>query len=142
MPGANAALRLALSLALCAGAPAFAQDSALREALLSGVSCTGGGQADDMLLNADRLAIDSATVNLELIRIEVDASLCLAIQNAAGVVSETLAARTEDEQARVLRLARGRLEEALREADARAAAASFEVGPPPRNVTRLAGQGD
>lgn len=146
MTGRKAAIRLALMLALCAGLPAVAQETPVRDTLLAGVSCSGEGQADQIMLNTARLVSAPEAVNAALAQIGSDPAVCKAIKRAA---TEVLVALTGDvtgamtrERPDVLAAARLRLEEALREADARAANASFEVGPPPRNLTRGEGRTD
>lgn len=146
MTGRKAAIRLALMLALCAGLPAVAQVTPVRDTLLAGVSCSGEGQADRIMLNTARLVSAPDAVNAALAQIGADPAVCKAIKRAAAEVLVALTGEVTgeipDERPDILAAARLRLEEALREADAHAAKASFEVGPPPRNLTRGEGRRD
>ncbi len=142
MTGPHAATGLVLALAFGAGAPAHAQDAPASDTLLAGVSCTGEGQADRIMLNAARLAAGFDVVNAELARIGADPAVCAAIQRAAMEVSGELSGPVAQEQADMRASARARLEAVLREAEASAATARFEVGPPPRRLTRGAGRED
>ena len=142
MAHSRALLRLALPLAFAIALPAAAQDVPVRDQLLGGVACSGRDQVEQILLNADRLVLEPVVVNEALTRIAADPETCEAIQGAALDASTQLAQRAAEQQAQILEGARLRLEDALRAADQQAASASFEVGPPPRNLTRGAGQGD
>ncbi len=137
----NATTRSAL-LTFCIILPATAQERPLRDQLLADVSCAGRGQAEQILLNAGRLVIEPIMVNSALTQIGADPETCNAIQVAALDASADLAQRAIDQQAEVAAGARQRVNDALRAADAQAASASFEVGPPPRNLTRGVGRAD
>jgi len=142
MTGAHAATRLALMLALGAIAPAVAQETPVRETLLAEVSCSGEGQADQIMLNTARLVTEPGAVNAALAQIGADPAVCPPIRRAAAEVLAALAGPAAQEQADLRAIARARLEDVLREAEASAAAARFGVGPPPRNLTRGDGRRD
>jgi len=142
MTGASAATRLALMLALCVGLPAAAQPTPVRDMLLAGVSCSGGGQADQIMLNTARLVSETDAVNAALAQIGADLAVCATIKRAATEVLTALTGQGAEDRAAAISGARARLEAALREADAQAVLARFEVAPPPRNLTRGAGRGD
>jgi hypothetical protein len=142
MAHSNAAIRLTLLAVCLAGLPVAAQEISVRDQLLANVACAGRGQADMILANADRMVVEPDVVSAALTDINADRETCEAIQRAALDVSARLTQRAADQQAELQASARQRVEEALRAADAQAASASFQIRPPPRNLTGGVGLGD
>ena len=143
-----------LSMAGVGLAPvAGAQPPALIVKLKANVKCSERDAGKQLMRNAasSGAALDDLLAALE--DISLDRNACVAIRDAASDLGLDLAhedpapspeetpavvaLETEaDPQADLAAAAAARMQEVLAEADRRAAAMRFEVGPPPRNLTR------
>ncbi len=137
------ALRTALSVAgaLLLTAPAIAQAPAetatLARALAAAPCETVAAEAMIRRLLASTEASD-AVQNAALEQVSADPDVCLAAREAAMVIAlvrSDATAGLDSERSNVSASA-AIVAEAYAEADRRAARLSFEVGPPPRNITK------
>lgn len=140
-----------LTLSGTALAPiATAQETAVVSKLKAGVTCSERGASKQLMRNAasSGAALDDLLAALETISIDREA--CVEIRDAASNLGLDLAdddpapvaaepfveVEAEPQPEVVAAAAAARMQEVLAEADRRAAAMRFEVGPPPRNLTR------
>jgi hypothetical protein len=130
---------LALLAVLAIAPAAYAQPAELAQRLRSGVPCMFGDPLGQMKRNVARAKVTKEEIIIALAEISADPKICLAQQNAAKAISPDLAERLADELVAAELAEREKLEQVLREAEVQATTLRFEVGPPPRNVTRDAG---
>ncbi len=133
---------------------AVGQEPALITKLKNNVKCSERDAAKQLNRNAARSGADLPDVLAALDELSIDRKACAEIKDAASVLARDLAkaepaptkaapqAEVEAEPATdarpdVIALAAAeRMREVLAEADQSASAMRFEVGPPPRNLTR------
>jgi hypothetical protein len=135
--------RIVVALVLMTGqaaaqeTPAAAPD--LKAVLMAGVPCAWGDPVGQMMLNARNAAVEDEALLAALAQIDADPMACEAVQNAAATVSGRIVEDAVRLDAAVAEAARQRLADALRAADEQAASMRFEVGLPPRHMTRGVG---
>lgn len=108
---------------------------ALLERLKAGLACQEPLAGNQLLMNADGAGASLPDLLHALDELSIDASACAEIQDAALSLAQQLYHSNpgfEAERAVTV----DRMAKVLAEADQRAASAHFEVGPPPRNLTR------
>lgn len=132
--------RLFACFIVLAAAPAAAQERPLEETLKIGVPCAWGDPMRVMTANAERSGADANALVVALARISTDPYTCEQVQRAAGSVSSMVTEEQARKSASASQAARDHLAGILREADQQASTLQFEVGPPPRYLTRK-GQG-
>lgn len=128
--GATAALAVLLA------SPVGAQEPTLAQQLAVNVPCAWGDPVGQMKLNADKSGADREALMVALTQLGVDDTVCIAIQDAAQSVSTMLIADAVTLDVAQEQAAQERMRQLLREADEKAASMRFEVGPPPRHMTR------
>ena len=124
---------------LALAAPAFAQNAGdLGKALVKGVSCASAANAKTNLddnVGASKASMPDLIASLG--QIASDANACQPLRDAArdksNELSVSLASQDED---KLKAASRAVVDAALAEADQKVANLKFEVGPPPRNLTR------
>jgi hypothetical protein len=128
---------------LAVSAPhALAQDADLVGQLTANVRCITLSAKEDLEFNIKKLGTPgSEAIGAALNAVAADVQWCAPLRQAAtdlaGVYIATPSPTTEDLAAAA---ARAMVEETLAEADAKAANMEFEVGPPPRNITKGRGE--
>jgi len=128
-----------VGLALLALAPAaYAQEAAdLASSFGNGVRCQQERAADDLSYNIARAGeTDPVRIIDALTRLGADDSACEPVRLAAQTLASEWSNRTGSDQVNELEAARQAVNATLAEAEQRAAAMKFEVGPPPLNLSR------
>lgn len=136
-----ARLGVAVAMFAALAGSASAQELTLAQQLAMDVPCTWGDPVGQMKRNADKSGADRDALMVALTQLGVDDAVCLGIQDAAQSVSAMLIADAVTLDAAQEQAAQERMRQLLREADEKAASMRFEVGPPPRHMTRR-GAGD
>jgi hypothetical protein len=135
---------VALTAALAVAAPhALAQDADIIGQLTSGVRCISFSAKEDLEFNIKKLgATGGDAISVALTAVAADPQRCEPLRQAAGELAAAYAIvllpSPEDLAAEAVR---AKVKESLAEADAKAANMTFEVGPPPRNMTKGRGEG-
>lgn len=135
---------VALTAALAVVAPqALAQDADIFGQLTANVRCISPGAKEDLEYNIKRLGTTgSEAISATLTVIAADSQRCEPLRQAAtelaGAYILAPPPTAEDLAAAAARVA---VNQSLAEADAAAANMKFEVGPPPRNMTKGRGNG-
>ncbi len=128
-----------ITAGLILASPALAQGAGdLGKTLVKGASCASAANAKaDLGSNVTAAKAASEDVIASLGEIASDASICQPLRDAARdkatELSANAAAQHDDE---VTAASRAVVDAALAEAEQRVANLKFEVGPPPRNLTR------
>lgn len=127
-----------LTTALIGSAPAaIAQEGDIAGPLTEGVSCSGSSARNDLELNIQKLEAANEAVGAALSRVAGDATRCAPVREAANELAAVyLVATPPDVQEPAALSAGSVVEQTLAEADRNAASLKFEVGPPPRNMTK------
>lgn len=107
--------------------------------LKTGVVCAEPNAANQLLLNTDAAGASLPDLLTALGELSIDPSICIQIRDAASVLAQQLNLSNPGLDAEQAAAAAERMRQVLAEADQRAASARFEVGPPPRNLTRNRG---
>lgn len=115
---------------------AAGQDVNLVAKLKAGVACTESDAGSQLLRNADASAASLTDLLMALDSISIDDTACVPIRDAASSLALELSDANPGLDPAEATASVERMEQALAEADKRAAAMRFEVGPPPRNLTR------
>lgn len=114
-----------------------AQDADIVGPLTEGVRCSSTGAKEDLGLNITKLGKTDDVIGAALNSVAADQTRCEPIRAAAAELAATyiaFAPPTEEELA--AEAARQKLAQTLAEADQRVGTLKFEMGPPPRNMTR------
>jgi hypothetical protein len=126
-------------LALAAGpaASAIAQEPDLLGPLTDSVRCSGAGAQEDLQNKLMRLTASPEAVTSALKLVAADPSRCEPLRAAAAELAGTvgLAAPPSEEEV-ATDSARAVVAQSLAEAEANAIRLKFDVGPPPRNMTK------
>jgi len=139
-PGGRAR-RLVHSVALtvvlsCSVPAALAQDANLVGSLTEGVRCSATNAKEDLESNIRKLQAANELIGAALGSVANDEGSCQPMRDAANelvaVYLIATPAPVEDPSA----AARQVIDQTLADADRKAASMKFEVGPPPRNMTR------
>lgn len=128
-----------VGLALLALAPvAHAQEAAdLASSFSNGVRCQQERATDDLSYNIARAGeADPIRIIDALTRLGADEGACEPMRLAAQTLASEWSTRTGSDQVNELEAARRAVDATLAEAERRAAAMKFEVGPPPLNLSR------
>lgn len=127
-----------LTMAVASTAPAIsAQENNVDGLLTEDVRCFGSNAKDDLGYNIKKLGVTDEVIGAALNRVAADTELCAPMREAAAELAGVYVVTpppTEEEL--VAEAARKALAQTLAEADRRVGALAFEVGPPPRNMTR------
>ena len=86
--------------------------------------------------NADGSGATLNDLLMALDAVSADATACTQIKDAASALALELSDANPGQDANAAEAAAERMKQVLAEADQRAASLRFEVGPPPRNLTR------
>ena len=128
-------------ISLATASAADAQRSDLATMLEAGVPCTIGDAARYLSSNVYRSPASTRDLIAALNELAIDMELCAPIRSAASdqaaSLSETGLAVDPVDAA----IARDRIVQTFQEAETHAGSMRFEVGPPPRNLTRGKGGG-
>ena len=130
---------VAAAAAICWLAPAaYAQEADIVGPLTDGVRCSGPSAKEDLGFNIKKLGNATAeALGAALNKVAEDAARCLPLREAARELAANyvvVPVLTAEEQASAS--ARQAVAQTLAEADRNAASLKFEVGPPPRNMTK------
>jgi hypothetical protein len=124
-------------------APAtFAQEVDVVGPLTEGVRCFGSNAREDLLFNVKKLEAADDVIGAALNAIAADEARCAPMREAATELAATyvvVPAPTPEEAVAIS--TRELVEKTLAEADRRAGSLKFEVGPPPRHMTKGRGGG-
>jgi hypothetical protein len=131
----------ALALLLAVAPAAMAQEAApLAQELMVGVRCSEARAAEDLEFRIKRMKATPDEVDAALRALAANASTCEPVRAAAlafvgeeAPAAEAIPAAAEEDNTEA---ARAIASQTLAEADRRAQALKFEVGPPPRHMTR------
>lgn len=104
--------------------------------LKTNLVCAEPDAGNQLLLNADGAGASLPDLLSALDALSIDTSACAQIQNAASELARQLNQANPGLDPAQAAAAAERMRQALIEADQRAAQVRFEVGPPPRNLTR------
>lgn len=115
---------------------AHAQDPELVARLNAGLVCTEPDAGNQLLRNADGSGVALNELLMALDAISGDATACAPIKDAASALALELSDANPGQDANAAEASAERMKQVLAEADQRAASVRFEVGPPPRNLTR------
>jgi hypothetical protein len=127
---------------------ASAQPTGLIAQLKAGIVCGESSASDRLMRNANGSGADLNDILMALDEISIDPKACPQIKDAASALalkldqddnrpqSDSAVANVFDDAADTVAVADLRLQQILAEADKRAASMRFEVGPPPRKMTR------
>lgn len=122
---------------------ALAQDADIVGPLTENVRCFGANAREDLGFNIKKLGNATAeALGAALNQVANDAARCAPLREAAKELAATYVVvpeLTPEEQASAS--AREVVAQTLAEADRNAASMKFEVGPPPRNMTKGRGAG-
>ena len=118
---------------------------ALVHSVSDGVSCTNGNPRDGLDERSRKSGASQADIGAALAIISSSGDVCAPVRIAASAMSAELLARqaaafqatqSVDVASSTSATAQAGLANAALEAEARAASTRFQVGPPPRNLTR------
>ncbi len=132
-------MRLAtLTLAVTVGAPAVsAQEEDVTGVLTTGVRCFGSNAKEDLGYNIKKLDVTDEVLGAALNRVAADTAQCAPMREAAAeLAADYVVTPPPTDEEIAAEGARQALAQTLAEADARVGTMKFEVGPPPRNMTR------
>lgn len=116
---------------------AIAQDTDILAPLADGVRCLGANAREDLELNIKKLSVTTDTIALALGVVANDEARCQPIRDAANELVAVYSLATPAPVEEPAAATAGRLiDETLADADRKAASLKFEVGPPPRNMTK------
>lgn len=138
---------VALALAGVAGAQPPAPEPApdvvigLSTTLQAGVPCTIPDATRYLSLNVYRSSASTRELITALDELAVDMEVCAPIRSAAAEQAAGLSETGLAADPAAAALARERIAQTFQEAETHAGTMRFEVGPPPRNLTRGAGGG-
>lgn len=120
---------------------AHAQDAeALIGGLTANVHCSGGNAADDIKYNIKKQGASEEALAAALSQVAADESRCVALRDAARELSSGyIVVPPVSEEDLNATASRAVVDQALADAASRSASLKFDVGPPPRNVTRERG---
>lgn len=104
--------------------------------LKANVACIEPGAGNQLLINADGLGASLPDLLSALDALSLDPATCAQIRKAAASLAQQLSESNPGLNAEQAAEAAERMQQVLIEADQRAASMRFEVGPPPRNLTR------
>lgn len=104
--------------------------------LKANVKCVEPDAGNQMLINADTAGASLTDLLSALDDVSIDPVVCVQIKDAASALAQQLSQSNPGLDAEQAAAAAERMQQVLAEADQRAASAHFEVGPPPRNLTR------
>jgi hypothetical protein len=129
---------LALTIVLAgSSSAALAQDADIVGPLTEGVRCSGSNAKEDLEFNIRKLEATDEAISVALGLVANDEVWCQPMRDAANelilVYPVATPAPVEDPSAIT---ARQVIDQTLADADRKAASLKFEVGPPPRNMTR------
>lgn len=127
-----------LTTALAGLAPVVcAQEVDLVGPLTEGVRCSSTDAKDDLGVNIKKLEEPDDVIGAALNRVAADQTRCEPMRVAAAELANayTLLALPTDEEL-AAEAARQKLAQTLAEADQRVGTLRFEMGPPPRNMTK------
>lgn len=129
---------IALAVLLAGLSPsAIAQDTDIIRSLTDGVRCVAPTAKEDLELNIKKLAAPADMIGVALGVVTNDEARCQPIRNAANELVAVYAMATPAPVEDAAAATAGRLiDETLADADGNAASLKFEVGPPPRNMTK------
>lgn len=130
--------RLAALTAVVAGlAPVVsAQEVDIVGPLTGGVRCFGANAKDDLGYNIKKLEMPDAAIGAALNRVAADPALCEPMRTAAAELAGTyIPTPPSTDEDMAAEISKRTLAQTLAEANKRAGALRFEVGPPPRNMT-------
>ena len=127
-----------LAMALAGSAPlAGAQEVDIVGPLTDGVRCFGSSAKEDLEYNIKKLGTTNEVIAAGLNLVAGDTTRCGPMREAANeLASVYLMAIPADVEDPAAILAGRVVEQTLAEADRNAANLKFEVGPPPRNMTK------
>lgn len=135
---ARGALSLAISMA--ATGVAAAQEpvpmSSLATLLQAGVPCTLGDASRYLAMNASRSAASTRDLINALGELSINLDVCAPIRTAASEQAAGLSDTGLGADPLAVEMARERVTQTFQEAETHAGTMRFEVGPPPRNLTR------
>lgn len=118
-------------------ASAIAQDTDIVGPMTDGVRCLAPGARGDLELNIKKLAAPADVIGVALGVIANDETRCQPMRDAANELVAVYAMATPAPVEDAAAATAGRLiDETLADADRKAASLKFEVGPPPRNMTK------
>lgn len=122
---------------------ALAQDAAIIGVLTENVRCFGANAREDLGFNVKKLENATADALIAALdQVANDAARCAPLREAAKELAATYTVVPELTPEEVASAsARERVAQTLAEADRNAASLKFEVGPPPRNMTKGRGAG-
>lgn len=127
-----------VTIGLAALAPAaFAQEVDVVGPLTEGVRCSEANVKEDLLFNVKRLEATDDVIGAAVNAIAADEARCAPLREAAAELAATyvvIPEPTPEETA--VTSARELVEKTLAEADQKAGSLKFEVGPPPRHMTK------
>lgn len=134
---AAGAVAILLTMSGAALAPiASGQEPDLIAKLKAGLACAEPDAGSQLLRNADGSAADLNDLLMALDEISIDATACVQIQDAAAALAMDLSDANPGQDPAEAEASAKRMKQVLAKADQRAASMRFEVGPPPRNLTR------
>jgi len=125
-------------IGLAALAPAaFAQDVDLVGPLTEGVRCFGSNAKEDLVFNVKKLEAADDVIGAALNAIAADEARCAPMREAARELAATYMIIPEPKpEETAVNSARSLVEKTLAEADQKAGSLKFDVGPPPRHMTK------
>jgi hypothetical protein len=127
---------ITLAAAGVAGAQDADRTTALAEMLQAGVPCTVRDATHYLSTNVDSSAASTQELITALRGIALDLDICAPIRSAASEQAGSLSETGLAADPQVAALARERIAQTFQEAERHAGTMRFEVGPPPRNLTR------
>ncbi len=127
-----------VTIGLAALAPvAFAQDADLAGPLTEGVRCFGSNAKEDFVFNIKKLEATDNVIGTALNGIAADEARCAPMREAARELAATYMIIPEPKpEETAVNSARSLVEKTLAEADRKAGSLKFDVGPPPRHMTK------
>lgn len=127
---------LACAVILSQAALAHGQELDLPERLTAGLQCAFADPARRLALNVESSGASPVELMMALTEIAEDPMTCRAIKDAAAAELTKVNSHETVVKHKAVVVARQRMEDVLREADQRASAMRFVVGPPPPRLTR------
>lgn len=127
-----------VTIGLAALAPAaFAQDVDLVGPLTEGVRCFGSNAKEDLVFNVKKLEAADDVIGAALNAVAADEARCAPMREAARELAATYMIIPEPKpEETAVNSARSLVEKTLAEADQKAGSLKFDVGPPPRHMTK------
>ena len=126
-----------LAIALAGSAPfAGAQEIDIVGPLTDGVRCFGSNAKEDLEYNIKKLGMTNDAIADGLDLVAGDATRCGPVREAANELASVYLMATPPDVQDPGAVAGQVVEQTLAEADRNAANLKFEVGPPPRNMTK------